>query len=193
VRLHDPWVLAPAGPDAAPPPAGHVRSRAAAPLLAACLLLAVAAVVLDVRNRDVADPLVGPRAWTSGERRLPLGAATRLGAHAAAAAPAAAVPRRPAVPGGRLRLPARLTLAGTALLPLVLLLVPSAAATRFHGEPLPEAVRNLALDPLSVPLPYPVWAVLLGVTQVALFTSLVVPCSWCWAGSAAPRWSAGRS
>ena len=78
-------------------------------------------------------------------------------------------------PDGLLRWPARLTVAGTALLPVVLLLVPSESAVRFHDEPLPEAVRGLDLDLVSVPLPYEVWHVLLPVAMAAMFTSLVVP------------------
>ena len=79
------------------------------------------------------------------------------------------------LPTGRLRLPAVLTLAGTALLPIALVLVPSAAATRYHDEPLPDAVRDLALDPFSVALPYPVWHAVLTVAFFAMTTSLVVP------------------
>ena len=74
-----------------------------------------------------------------------------------------------------LRVPALATLGVMAAYPLVLAVVPSAAAERFHGQPLPDAVRGFELDPVSVALPYGVWEVLLGLTTVASLVSLVVP------------------
>ena len=74
-----------------------------------------------------------------------------------------------------LRLPSLISLGAVATFPVVLALVPSAVAERFHGEPLPALVRDLELDPTSVALPYEVWEVLLTVGLVSSLASLAVP------------------
>lgn len=81
------------------------------------------------------------------------------------------------------RLPAeplwrRLSLASialTALLPVLLAVVPSSVAERFAGEPLPPELQSLNLDPVSIELPYGVWQVLLTIAYAGVFLSLVVP------------------
>ena len=72
----------------------------------------------------------------------------------------------------------RLSLASialTALLPVLLAVVPSAVATRFAGEPLEPALAQLNVDPISIDLPYGVWQVLLTVAYAGIFLSMVVP------------------
>ncbi len=72
----------------------------------------------------------------------------------------------------------RLSLASiglTALLPLLLAVVPSATAERFAGAPLAPALARLDVDPISIPLPWDVWRVLLTVAYAGIFLSLVVP------------------
>jgi len=81
------------------------------------------------------------------------------------------------------RLPAeplwrRLSLASialTALLPVLLAVVPSSVAERFAGEPLPPELQSLNLDPVSIELPYGVWQVLLTIAYAGVFLSMVVP------------------
>lgn len=63
----------------------------------------------------------------------------------------------------------------TALLPLLLAVVPSATAERFAGAPLEPSLARLDVDPVSVPLPWGVWQVLLTVAYAGVFLSLVVP------------------
>jgi signal transduction histidine kinase len=72
----------------------------------------------------------------------------------------------------------RLSLASiglTALLPVLLAVVPSETAERFAGESLDPALDSLALDPVSIPLPWPVWQVLLTIAYAGILVSLVVP------------------
>ncbi|WP_369054836.1 sensor histidine kinase [Kineococcus terrestris] len=74
-----------------------------------------------------------------------------------------------ALPRGRFRRPAVLvSLAGTALLPVVVLGVPSAVV----GQP---PVPGVDLDPLVVPLPEPVWTALWGLARALVPLSLLVP------------------
>jgi signal transduction histidine kinase len=67
------------------------------------------------------------------------------------------------------------SIALTALLPVVLAFVPSQVANEVTGSQLPEALGSLDLDPLSVPLPYAVWRVLLTVAFVGAWASMIVP------------------
>ena len=72
----------------------------------------------------------------------------------------------------------RLSLASialTALLPVLLAVVPSGVAARFAGEPMEPALAQLNLDPVSIDLPYGVWQVLLTVAYAGIFLSMVVP------------------
>jgi signal transduction histidine kinase len=68
------------------------------------------------------------------------------------------------LPGGRWRPAAVLSLASTALLPTLLLVVPSEIAEARAEEPVPAPFRSLDLDPTSLPLPE---AVALPLMQVA--------------------------
>jgi signal transduction histidine kinase len=79
------------------------------------------------------------------------------------------------LPTGRWRPAALLSLAATALLPLVLLVVPSDVAQAASGEPLPQALTGVDLDLTTVPLPDAVWAPLLQVAYAATPVSLLVP------------------
>lgn len=74
-----------------------------------------------------------------------------------------------------LRVPALGTIGGLCVYPVVLAVVPSEVAERFHGDPLPPSVQGLELDPMSLALPYPVWQVLLTLTVVLTAGSLLVP------------------
>ena len=67
------------------------------------------------------------------------------------------------------------SLALTAVLPLVLLVVPSAVVVRYHQLAPPPEVAALLLDPISLGLPYDVWAVVLTAAYAAAAVSLVVP------------------
>src|SRR5215218_6394285 len=57
------------------------------------------------------------------------------------------------LPSGRWRPLAVLSLASTALLPVLLTVVPSEIAIARAGEPLPEVLRRIDIDPISLPLP----------------------------------------
>ena len=74
-----------------------------------------------------------------------------------------------------LRVPSLVTLAGLCVFPLVLAVVPTAAAERFYGQPLPASVQGLELDPVSLELPYAVWHLVLASTVVLTAGSLLVP------------------
>ena len=74
-----------------------------------------------------------------------------------------------------LRVPSLVTVAGLCVYPVVLAVVPSEVAERFHGDSLPASVRGLQLDPVSLALPYPAWRVLLTFTVVLTAGSLLVP------------------
>jgi signal transduction histidine kinase len=78
------------------------------------------------------------------------------------------------LPSGRWRLPALVSLASTALLPVTLVLVPSDVAQAQQGK-LPAPLDSLHLDPFLIPLPDPIWHVLLRVAYVLLPLSLVTP------------------
>jgi signal transduction histidine kinase len=80
------------------------------------------------------------------------------------------------LPGGRLRVPALLSLAMTAVLPVAVLLAPSdQAQLAAAGEVLPAAYDGLELDPASLPLPDALWQVILGAAYVLAPASLLVP------------------
>jgi signal transduction histidine kinase len=80
------------------------------------------------------------------------------------------------LPTGRWRRPAVASLAGTAVLPVLLLVVPSHVAEMESADrPLPASVLRLDLDPLLVPLPDEVWQVALRAAFVLVPVSLVVP------------------
>lgn len=67
------------------------------------------------------------------------------------------------------------SLALTALLPLVLIVVPMDVMIRYHDAALPPEITSLALDPFSINLPYEVWQPVLAVAYAAVLVSLVVP------------------
>lgn len=72
----------------------------------------------------------------------------------------------------------RLSLASiglTALLPVLLAVVPSTTAERFAGAPLDPALARLDVDPVSLALPWGVWRALLTVAYAGIFVSLLVP------------------
>lgn len=79
-------------------------------------------------------------------------------------------------PRGRWGTAARAALASTALLPLLLVVVPSGIAEMESGDhPLPPSVLALELDPFTLPVPDQVWTVLLRIAYLAVPVSLVVP------------------
>jgi hypothetical protein len=89
-----------------------------------------------------------------------------------------------------LRVPSLLTLAGLCVFPLILAVVPSAAAERFYGEPLPASVQGLQLDPVSLDLPYAVWRVVLTFTVVLTGGSCWF--RWrCWSAASGGRTPSG--
>lgn len=63
----------------------------------------------------------------------------------------------------------------TALLPLLLVVVPLSVMTRYHGAALPPEITGLALDPFSIDLPYAVWEPIMRVAYAGVVVSLVVP------------------
>ncbi|OPG12893.1 hypothetical protein B1L11_11650 [Microbispora sp. GKU 823] len=67
------------------------------------------------------------------------------------------------------------SLALTALLPACLVVVPMDVMARYTATPLPAEISRLALDPLSIALPYDVWTPVLAVAYIAEPVSLVVP------------------
>ena len=78
------------------------------------------------------------------------------------------------LPEGRWRVVAAGALAATALLPVVLLTVPSDVAQEMSGDgPLPEALQGLDLDVVTLPLPHGVYAVLLRLAYLLVTVSLV--------------------
>jgi hypothetical protein len=80
------------------------------------------------------------------------------------------------LPGGRWRIAALASLASTALLPLVLLVVPSDVAQSAAGTPLPAPLHGLDLDLTTMTgLPDGAWTVLLRVAFAAVPLSLLVP------------------
>ena len=79
------------------------------------------------------------------------------------------------LPAGRWRGAALISVAATALLPVVLLAVPADLAQAQSGAPLPAAFAALDLDLTTVGLPAAVWTVLLGIGYAAVPLSLLVP------------------
>ena len=79
------------------------------------------------------------------------------------------------LPAGRWRPVAVLSLVSTALLPTLLLVVPSAIADARAGSPTPEIYRSLDLDPTSLPLPGAVALPLLRLAFPAALLGVVVP------------------
>lgn len=78
------------------------------------------------------------------------------------------------LPRGRIGRPVALaSLAGTALLPLVLLAVPSRVVEARSGMPFPPRTTTLDLDPHSIDLPF--WPVLLDLAFALLPLGMVVP------------------
>ncbi|MGW7685348.1 sensor histidine kinase [Kribbella sp. NPDC054772] len=67
------------------------------------------------------------------------------------------------------------SLALTTLLPVLLLIAPMRVMERYHGAALPPEIERLALDPISINLPYGVWAAVLPVAYAGVIVSLVVP------------------
>ena len=78
------------------------------------------------------------------------------------------------LPGGRWRWLAVGSLATSALLPLVLVLVPSAVASRINGA-LPAPLDRLMPDPVTLGVPEGVWNVLLPVATALIPVDLLVP------------------
>ncbi|MFI7697922.1 sensor histidine kinase [Nonomuraea sp. NPDC049480] len=81
--------------------------------------------------------------------------------------------RLPSAPAWR-----RLSIAGlalAALLPLVNVFAPTSTMARYHATPLPPEIARLALDPVSIPLPYDAWLPIMQVAYAAMPVSLVVP------------------
>ena len=79
------------------------------------------------------------------------------------------------LPAGRWRPVALLSLASTALLPTLLLVVPSEIADARAGSQTPEVYRALDLDPTSLPLPESVALPLLRVAFPMALLGVVVP------------------
>lgn len=80
------------------------------------------------------------------------------------------------LPSGRARVAASAALAATALLPVLLVVVPSEIAEIESGDaPLPATVRSLELDPFDIPLPTELWEVALRTSYLLVPMSLVVP------------------
>jgi signal transduction histidine kinase len=79
------------------------------------------------------------------------------------------------LPGGRWRPVALLSLATTALLPALLLVMPSEIADARAGDPVPDVFRSLDLDPTSLPLPEAVGLPLLRIAFPVALLGIVVP------------------
>ncbi|MGY1622826.1 histidine kinase [Geodermatophilus sp. SYSU D00965] len=79
------------------------------------------------------------------------------------------------MPTGRWRPVAILSLASTALLPTLLLVVPSEIADARAGSETPAIYRSLDLDPTSLPLPEPIVLPLLRLAFPAAVLGVVVP------------------
>ncbi len=79
------------------------------------------------------------------------------------------------LPGGRWRPVAVASLASTALLPTLLLVVPSEIADARAGSRVPEVFRSLDLDPTSLPLPEAVALPLLRLAFPVAVLGVVVP------------------
>ncbi|MGY1712560.1 histidine kinase [Geodermatophilus sp. SYSU D00758] len=79
------------------------------------------------------------------------------------------------LPAGRWRPAAVLSLASTALLPTLLLVVPSEIADARAGTETPELYRSLDLDPTSLPLPEGIALPLLRLAFPAAVLGVVVP------------------
>jgi signal transduction histidine kinase len=79
------------------------------------------------------------------------------------------------LPSGRWRPLAVLSLASTALLPVLLTVVPSEIAIARAGEPLPEVLRRIDIDPISLPLPESIALPLLRIAFPAAVLGVLVP------------------
>ncbi|WP_409329203.1 sensor histidine kinase [Trujillonella humicola] len=79
------------------------------------------------------------------------------------------------LPAGRWRPVALASLASTALLPTLLMVVPSEIADARAGTQVPEIYRSLDLDPTSLPLPEAVVLPLLRIAFPAALLGVVVP------------------
>ncbi|GAA1132243.1 hypothetical protein GCM10009630_32760 [Kribbella jejuensis] len=80
------------------------------------------------------------------------------------------------LPTARLwRLMSIASLAVTTLLPALLLVAPMSVMERYQRSALPPEITRLALDPISINLPYGVWSALLRVAYLGVIVSLVVP------------------
>lgn len=81
------------------------------------------------------------------------------------------------LPRGRVWRPLAVTgIAATTVLPLTVITAPEDVIRRYLAEPPPPPeIAALALDPLSVPLPEPVWQVLLAVGYPLVAVGLLVP------------------
>ncbi|MFF4416713.1 histidine kinase [Streptosporangium sp. NPDC001559] len=67
------------------------------------------------------------------------------------------------------------SLALTALLPTVMMVVPQAVLTRYLATPLPPEIARIASDPFGVDLPYGFWHPALKIAYTGIVVSLVVP------------------
>lgn len=80
------------------------------------------------------------------------------------------------LPRGRWRVAALASIAGTALLPLVLVTVPSRIAEDVaDGGTMPALLRQLQLDPFTLPLPEAAWTALLRASYLLLPLSMATP------------------
>ncbi|WP_432950636.1 sensor histidine kinase [Kribbella sp. CA-253562] len=67
------------------------------------------------------------------------------------------------------------SLALTALLPLLLVVVPVDVMIRYHDAALPPEITRLPLDPFGIDLPYAVWEPVMRFAYAAVLVSLVIP------------------
>ncbi|SFL08518.1 sensor histidine kinase [Geodermatophilus ruber] len=79
------------------------------------------------------------------------------------------------LPSGRWRPLAVLSLASTAALPVLLTVVPSEIAIARAGEPLPEVLGRIDVDPISLPLPESLALPLLRIAFPAAVLGVLVP------------------
>jgi signal transduction histidine kinase len=82
------------------------------------------------------------------------------------------------LPAGRWRPVAVLSLASTALLPTLLLVVPSEIADARAGSRLPETYAAIDVDPTSLPLPESVVLPLMRIAFPVALLGVVVPMAW---------------
>jgi signal transduction histidine kinase len=79
------------------------------------------------------------------------------------------------LPTGRWRWAVFASLTATAVLPATLLFVPARIGGALDDGGEPDAVRNLSMDLLSLPLPDSVWMILMRIGYAALPLSMLVP------------------